>query len=76
MANMSYCRFQNTADDMRDCVDAIDNGELTELSNREQRAFVEFVELCRSVAERFNPYNNYEYEDMAIYIETLNHDKD
>ena len=24
MANMSYCRFENTADDLDDCVNAID----------------------------------------------------
>ena len=27
---MSYCRFENTARDLRDCVYAIENGEHTE----------------------------------------------
>ena len=27
MANMSYCRFQNTRLDMMDCMDALDNRE-------------------------------------------------
>ena len=27
MGNMSYCRFENTARDLRDCVQAIENGE-------------------------------------------------
>ena len=30
MANMSYCRFENTARDLRDCVQAIENGEHTD----------------------------------------------
>jgi len=25
MANMSYCRFENTVKDLRDCADHIDN---------------------------------------------------
>ena len=29
MGNMSYCRFENTADDLADCVNAIENGEMT-----------------------------------------------
>jgi hypothetical protein len=29
MANMSYCRMENTASDLKDCVDAIENGEYT-----------------------------------------------
>ena len=27
MGNMSYCRFENTARDLADCVRAIQNGE-------------------------------------------------
>ncbi len=30
MANLSYCRFQNTARDLSDCVEAIDNHEIDE----------------------------------------------
>ena len=30
MGNMSYCRFENTARDLRDCLDAIENGAHTE----------------------------------------------
>lgn len=29
MGNMSYCRFENTAGDLEDCVHAIENGEMT-----------------------------------------------
>ena len=30
MGNMSYCRFENTARDLRDCLEAINDGEHTE----------------------------------------------
>ena len=32
---MSYCRFENTARDLRDCVNAIRNGETDELNDYE-----------------------------------------
>ena len=28
MANMSYCRFENTSKDLQDCVQAIEDGEI------------------------------------------------
>ena len=30
MANMSYCRFENTARDLADCVEALQNNDLHE----------------------------------------------
>jgi len=36
MANMSYCRFQNTLCDFEDCLDALDSGKA--MSDDEQRA--------------------------------------
>jgi len=33
MGNMSYCRFENTARDLADCVNAINNGEIYEFSS-------------------------------------------
>lgn len=30
MANMSYCQFRNTAGDLRDCVEAMEDMRLTE----------------------------------------------
>ena len=39
MANMSYCRFRNTEQDFRDCVDAIGNIEsIDDLSNPERES--------------------------------------
>ena len=45
MTNMSYCRFENTVIDIRDCINAIENGECDELSSYEVRALKQFKKL-------------------------------
>ena len=45
MPNMSYCRFENTVRDIRDCINAIEDGECDELSSYEVNALREFKEL-------------------------------
>ena len=53
MANMSYCRFQNTVQDLQDCFNAIDealeNGEPMALSDDEQRAFQRMFNLIEDM---------------------------
>ena len=49
MANMSYCRFENTVNDMQDCIYAIEEGDTSELSNSEVRALEEFLDLAREI---------------------------
>ena len=50
MANMSYCRFENTARDLRDCVPAIENGEHTDdLSSYEKDGLEELLDLCEAM---------------------------
>ena len=50
MANMSYCRFENTARDLRDCVYAIENGEHTDdLSSYEKDGLEELLDLCEQL---------------------------
>tara|TARA_R110000765_G_scaffold230132_4_gene333607 strand:+ start:6101 stop:6313 length:213 start_codon:yes stop_codon:yes gene_type:complete len=57
MSNMSYCRFQNTSIDLDDCVEAIRNQDLTDLSKREMDAFISLVEMAKDLAEDFEDYN-------------------
>ena len=45
MPNMSYCRFENTVRDMRDCINAIEDGECDSLSSYEINALKEFREM-------------------------------
>lgn len=52
MANMSYCRFQNTSQDLRDCVNEMDEAYTLkdmELSRDEREAMM----WMRELAERF-----------------------
>jgi hypothetical protein len=52
MANMSYCRFENTLSDLRDCYRNIDN---TDLSRTEIAARKQLIELCQLIAEVADP---------------------
>ena len=51
MSNMSYCRFENTYGDLRDCVKALKENRLEDLSDRE-RKFAEWIkDLCKEYLE-------------------------
>jgi hypothetical protein len=56
MANMSYCRFENTVNDMDDCInvlyDVVYDGE--EISDSEKSYAKRFITLCKKVAEEFD----------------------
>ena len=49
MANMSYCRFENTARDLRDCLQAIENGELDDLSSYEKDGLEQLLSDCEEI---------------------------
>jgi hypothetical protein len=51
MANMSYCRFENTANDLRDCVNAIRNGETDELNKYELEGLQEILYLAQEIID-------------------------
>ena len=52
MANMSYCRFQNTLRDLRDCYDALaDLDTLDALSSEEKQAAHRLMKLCVKVVD-------------------------
>lgn len=54
MSNMSYCRFENTQSDLRDCRDALDDGAVPEsVSNDEARAMKRLIRLCREIADNY-----------------------
>jgi hypothetical protein len=50
MANMSYCRFQNTLKDLRECLEALEEGT-DGLSQDELRAKVRLINLCEEIAQ-------------------------
>jgi hypothetical protein len=47
MPNMSYCRFWNTLQDLRDCFDNLND----DVSLEEDRARRRLIELCCEIAE-------------------------
>lgn len=62
MSNMSYCRFENTSNDMSDCLDAlreaVEEDEQTPSqfaaglgSEHERRAYDRLVSMCRAFVE-------------------------
>lgn len=49
--NMSYCMFQNTANDLRHCVEAMDEAETMadlDLSRDEKRSYDLMREFCQN----------------------------
>lgn len=62
MANMSYCRMENTARDLQDCVNAIEDGEYTpgEMSASEMRGLRDIVELAEAITQELE----YEIADL------------
>lgn len=53
MSNMSYCRFENTLADLRDCYDALGESGLEDLSPDERRAAESLLVLCQNIAGDF-----------------------
>lgn len=51
MANMSYCRFHNTLQDLNDCYEALCNEE--ELSQAEAKERDRLIKLCITIAKEF-----------------------
>ena len=52
MANMSYCRFQNTSNDLRACVNALEEEDYPD-SGEELIAAKWMHELCRRYVEAY-----------------------
>jgi len=49
MGNMGYCRFENTARDLRDCVQAIENGEIDDLDSYEKNGLEDLLDHCEAI---------------------------
>jgi hypothetical protein len=51
MANMSYCRFRNTLEDLKDCYDNMD--ETDDMRPEEARARERLIALCRRIVDDY-----------------------
>lgn len=50
MSNMSYCRFRNTLQDLRDCYDSMDDEPLSEEEKLARRAL---ILMCRNISDDY-----------------------
>jgi len=60
MANMSYCRFENTLRDLRDCYNNMDSDDL---SQSEFYARKQMIELCMSLASEYVYFLDQDFVD-------------
>ena len=51
---MSYCRFENTANALQDCVHAIEEREVYDLSSYELSGLKTIVELAQEIVDMEN----------------------
>ena len=51
MGNMSYCRFENTAADLRDCLNAIHRGDTDDLSSYEINGLKNIMDMANELVE-------------------------
>jgi len=62
MANMSYCRFENTYQDLKDCLKSLNQNDLEDLSNSEREFAIKLVKMCSFISQDF-------LEDVLYYVE-------
>jgi len=53
MANLSYCRFENTFPDLQDCFKALSTEGLESLSEKEKKYALKLIKVCRDLADDF-----------------------
>ena len=64
---MSYCRFENTANALQDCVHAIEEREVYDLSSYELRGLKTIVDLAQEIVDMEN-----DIEKIIDYYESSN----
>ena len=67
MANMSYCRFENTIRDLRDCFDNMDDNDLSKSEFKYRNMM---IAMCMEIADQ------YEYLLDDEWIEELDEEDD
>ena len=48
---MSYCRFENTANDLQDCLNAINRGETDELNQYEVQGLRRIIDMANDIVD-------------------------
>ena len=50
MANMSYCRFQNTLPDLLDCEENLGDIDRDDMSDEERKSAMHLIKVCNRIA--------------------------
>jgi hypothetical protein len=61
MGNMTYCRFENTLQELQDCKEALDEGALNDVMNMsgsEREAMFKLIELCQEISDEYGEVND------------------
>ena len=53
MSNESYCRFENTLEDLEDCYHALANEDMDKLSKSEKKAKNMLIKMCFDISADF-----------------------
>lgn len=70
MSNMSYCQFQNTLLDLRQCRDTLEailEGDDCVQGQEEQHAMRKLIQLCQEIAEL--DVEDVEYSNSSVLAE-------
>ncbi len=50
---MSYCRFENTLEDLQDCYDALNEMGIDNLSETEKKKALKLIKMCCDLGSDF-----------------------
>lgn len=54
MSNMSYCRFENTLSDFKDCLESLESDGLDDLSDTEEEAAEALADAARKYLKEYD----------------------
>ena len=69
MANMSYCRMENTYHDLSDCLEALENGGISSLSSSELRFAIRLAEQASYFSEYLDELNEEQDQRYQEFFE-------
>lgn len=69
MSNMSYCRFQNTSDDLAECLDALEGQK--PLSSEEYYAALDLFKSVLQFCTEEGFIEDYDLDRIREYLEKL-----
>jgi len=66
MANMSYCAIENTAPDLEQCLDMLNEQEVCDFGEYELKSLMGLLSTCRIITENFDTPEFHEKIEEAL----------